>query len=118
MRVLSSDTVFLKGKKVTTPPFTLSVRLDIVLHKLPKLFPAVQYLTGISNWMQNTVPEVEGYYFIQITTMEEVSASTAFWRNYNALVTRNPKEKCKIDSPENSLCKISNYIYKKRRVSL
>lgn len=55
--------------------------------------------------MQNTAPEVESYYFIQISTMGEVSPSTAFWRNYNALETCNPKEKYKIDSLENILCK-------------
>lgn len=50
--------------------------------------------------------------------MEEVSPSTAFWRNCNALVTCNPKGKYKIDSLENIPCKISNYICKKRRVSM
>lgn len=63
--------------------------------------------------MQTTVPEVEGCYFIQIATVEGVSPSTAFWRNYNALVTCNPKEKYEIDSLENILCRISNYIYKR-----
>lgn len=64
--------------------------------------------------MQTTVPEVEGYYFIQITTVEEVSPSSVFCRNYDALVACNPKEKYKIDSLENALYKISNYIYKEK----